>query len=53
MFAHVIKNRIIKALPTVLINKVQSGFQVSRSTCDNLILMCLTLEHFHENTDVS
>ena len=50
MFAHVIKNRIIKALPTV-ITKVQSGFQAGRSTCDNLILMCLTLEHFHENTE--
>ena len=50
MFAHVIKNRIIKALPNV-ITKVQSGFQAGRSTCDSLILMCLTLEHFHENTE--
>ena len=50
VFAHVLKNRITKALPAV-ISKAQSGFQAGRSTCDNLILMCLTLEHFNENPE--
>ena len=50
IFTHIIKNRIIKTLPSV-ISKAQSGFQAGRSTCDNLILMCLTLEHFNENPE--
>ena len=50
IFAHIIKNRIIKALPSV-ISKAQSGFQAGRSTNDNLILMALTLDHFNDNPE--
>ena len=45
MFTHIIKNRIMKALPSI-ISDIQSGFQAGKSTSDNLILMCLTLEYF-------
>ena len=48
IFAHIIKSRLIKSIP-VVVSKTQSGFQAGRSTCDNLILMCLTLEHFNNN----
>ena len=30
---------------------VQSGFQAGKSTCDNLILMYLALEHFNHHPD--
>ena len=50
MFTHVIKNRLLKAIPSI-ISKVQSGFQPGKSTSDNLILMCLALEHFHNNEE--
>ena len=46
-----IKNRFINAIPTV-ISRVQSGFQSGKSTSDNLILMCLVLDHFNNNSDV-
>ena len=50
LFTHMIKNRLRKAVPTV-ISKMQSGFQPGKSTSDNLILMCLALEHFYNNED--
>ena len=50
IFTHVIKNRILKALPSIISN-VQSGFQAGKSTIDNLILMSLTLEYFHNNPE--
>ena len=31
---------------------MQSGFQSGKSTSDNLILMCLVLDHFNNNSDV-
>ena len=46
-----IKNRFINTIPTV-ISRVQSGFQSGKSTSDNLILMCLVLDHFNNNSDV-
>lgn len=48
IIVHVIKNRILKAIPHI-ISKSQSGFQSGRSTNDNLILMYLVLEHFNNN----
>ena len=50
IFTHVIKHRIVETLPHVL-SKVQSGFQSGRSTSDNLILMCLVLDHYNNNED--
>ena len=50
IFDHVIKHRIVETLPHVL-SKVQSGFQSGRSTSDNLILMCLVLDHYNNNED--
>ena len=50
ILTHVIKNRIIQTLPQILSN-VQSGFQAGKSTCDNLILVYLTLERFNNNPD--
>ena len=50
IFTHVIKNRLIKAIPCIISN-VQSGFQAGKSSCDNLILLCLTLEHFNNNPE--
>ena len=50
IFTHVIKHRIVETLPHVL-SKVQSGFQSGRSTSDNLILMCLVLDHYNNNDD--
>ena len=49
-FTHIIKNKILKALPSI-ISEVQSGFQAGKSTSDNLILMCLNLEYFQNNPD--
>ena len=51
IFTHTIKNRFINAIPTV-ISRVQSGFQSGKSTSDNLILMCLVLDHFNNNSDM-
>ena len=48
IFTHIIKNRIIQAIPH-LVSKVQTGFQAGKCTSDNLILLCLTLENFHNN----
>ena len=42
-----IKNRFINA-----ISRVQSGFQSGNSTSDNLILMCIVLDHFNNNSDM-
>ena len=50
IFTHIIKNRIVGTLPH-LISKAQSGFQSGKSTSDNLILMCLVLDHFDGNDD--
>ena len=50
IFTHIIKNRICDALPSV-ISKVQSGFQSGKSTQDNIVLMCLVLEHFNREED--
>lgn len=50
LFTHVIKNRLRKAVPTI-ISKMQSGFQPGKSTSDNLILMCMALEHFYNNDE--
>ena len=50
IFTHVIKNRFVDSLPHV-ISKVQSGFQSGRCTSDNLVLMCLVLEHFNNNEE--
>ena len=50
-FTHMIKNRFINAIPTV-ISRVQPGFQSGKSTSDNLILMCLGLDNFNNNSDV-
>lgn len=50
ILTHVIKNRILKAVPKI-ISKAQSGFQAGRSTSDNLILMYLVLEHYNNNPD--
>ena len=50
IFTHVIKNRILRSLPHIISN-VQSGFQAGKSTCDNLILMYLALEHFINNPE--
>ena len=50
IFTHIIKNRILSSLPT-LISTAQSGFQKGKSTSDNLILMYLTLEHYHDNQE--
>ena len=52
IFTHIIKNRIVVTLPH-LISNVQSGFQSGKSTSDNLILMCLVLDHFNKNDDES
>ena len=49
-FAHVIKNIILLSLPYIISN-VQSGFQAGKSTNDNLLLVCLTLEYFDENPE--
>ena len=48
IFSHVVKNRVIDALPHV-ISQAQTGFQSGKSTLDNLVLMCLVLEHFENN----
>ena len=48
IFAHVIKNRVMKAIPK-LINNVQTGFQPGKSTADNILLMCSVLEDYFEN----
>ena len=48
IFTHAIKNRLLESVPFI-IDRVQSGFQAGKSTCDNLILMCLALEHFQDN----
>ena len=45
ILTHVTKNRIMEALPSN-ISDIQSGFQADKSTSDNLILMCFTLEIF-------
>ena len=50
IFTHIIKNKILKALPSI-ISEVQSGFQAGKSTTDNLILMCLNMEYFQNNPD--
>ena len=50
IFTHVIKNRILRSLPHIISN-VQSGFQAGKSTCDNLILMYVALEHFINNPE--
>ena len=50
IFTHVIKNRLLTSIPTI-ISKMQSGFQAGKSTSDNLILMCLALEHFQNNEE--
>ena len=50
IFTHVIKNRILKVLPFIISN-IQTGFQAGKSTSENLILMCLTLEHFNNYPD--
>ena len=50
IFTHLIKNRIANTLP-YLISNVQSGFQKGKCTSDNLILMCLVLDHFDKNND--
>ena len=50
IFTHVIKNRILRSLPDIISN-AQSGFQAGKSTCDNLILMYLTLEHFDNHPE--
>ena len=50
IFMHLIKNIIIRSVPYI-ISKVQSGFQACKSTCDNLILMYLALEHFNNHPD--
>ena len=50
IFTHVIKNRLTKALPCV-VNKIQAGFQGGKSSCDNLILMCLVLENYNNNPE--
>ena len=48
IFTHAIKNRLLDSVP-LIISRVQSGFQAGKSTCDNLILMSLALEHFQDN----
>ena len=50
IFTHLIKNITIRSVPYI-ISKVQSGFQAGKSTCDNLILMYLALEHFNNHPD--
>ena len=50
IFTHIIKNKILKAFPSI-ISEVQSRFQASKNTSDNLILMCLNLEYFQNNPD--
>ena len=50
IFTHVIKNRILRSLPHIISN-VQYGFQAGKSTCDNLILMYLALEHLINNPE--
>ena len=50
ILTHIIKNRLLISLPSI-ISKAQSGFQASRSTSDNLILMYLVLEHFNNNPE--
>ena len=50
ILTHVIKNRILKAVPHIISN-VQSGFQAGRSTSDNLILMYLVMEHFQNHPE--
>ena len=50
IFANVIKNRFTRSIPQIISN-VQSGFRKGRSTNDNLILICLILEHFQDNSD--
>lgn len=50
IFCHVIKNRVLKAIP-VIIDNVQSGFQPGKSTTDNLILMTLALEYFNHHEE--
>ena len=52
IFAHLIKNRFVKALPHVISN-VQSGFQAGKSTTDNLILMSLVIDHFDKHIEDS
>ena len=50
IFAHIVKNRFIQAIPHV-VSKVQSGFQAGKSSSDNLILMCLVLDHYNTQTE--
>ena len=50
IFTHIIKDRFIKAIPHV-VSKAQTGFQAGKCTTDNLILLCLVLEHFQNNED--
>ena len=50
IFAHIVKNRFIQAIPLV-VSKVQSGFQSGKSSSDNLILMCLVLDHYNNHED--
>ena len=50
IFTHIIKNRLVRTLPSIIGN-AQSGFQKGRSTCDNLLLMSLALEFYHENEE--
>ena len=50
IFAHIVKNKFVKALPHV-ISHVQSGFQAGKSTTDNLILMSLMIDHFDKNPE--
>ena len=50
IFAHLVKNRFVKALPHVISN-VQSGFQAGKSTTDNLILMSLVIDHFDKHVE--
>ena len=50
IYTHVVKNRILKAIPDIICN-VQSGFQSGKCTSDNLVLMSLILEHFNNYED--
>ena len=50
IFTHIVKNRIVETLPT-LVSNVQSGFQSGKSTQDNLVLMCLVLDHFNRSEE--
>ena len=50
ILTHVIKNRLLTTIPTIIDNS-QSGFQPGKSTTDNLILMTLTLEYFQHHEE--